>query len=260
MEFNTIIYEKKDFIAKIILNRPQVLNALTSQMVIEINQALHEAKVDDEVRVVVMTGAGDAFCAGMDIKFASTATPKELERHNELWYTELTNILHLLGKPVIAAVNGVCAGGGCGLAERCDVIIASEKARFGYPEINVGANPAVHFTVVPQMVSRIKAFELMFTGELFPAQEAERLNLVNRVVPHEKLDEEVYQLAQKFASKSPIVVKYLRDAFYRVPGIEYKSSLSNTGEVIGATLSSLEDAKEGRQAFIEKRPPVWKGK
>ena len=143
---------------------------------------------------------------------------------------------------------------------RCDVIIASEKARFGYSEINVGANPAVHLTVLPQMTSRIKAFELVFTGDLISAKEAEQLGLVNRVVPHDRLEEEVYQLAQKFASKSPVIVKCLRDAFYRVPGVEYKESLSNTGEIISATLYPLEDSKEGRRAFVEKRPPVWKGR
>lgn len=259
MKFNTIIYEKRELIAWITISRPEVRNALNFQMVSEINQALKQAKTDDEIRVVVITGHGEAFCTGMDLKFATTATPKELDKYHELWYTELTNTLHLLGKPVIAAVNGLCVGGGFGLAGRCDVVIASEKARFGYPEINVGANPAVHLTVLPQMTSRLKAFELIFTGELFPAQEAERLGVINRVVPHEKLEEEVYQLAQKFASKSPIIVKHLRDAFYRVPSIEYKTSLSNTGEVIGNILSLLEDSKEGRQAFIEKRPPVWKG-
>ena len=260
MKFSTIIYGKKDFVARIVLNRPEVRNALSFQMIGEIKQALKQAKVDDEVRVVVITGYGDAFSAGRDLKSTETVTPQGAGEYDGLWYTELTNILHLLGKPVIAAVNGVCVGGGCGLAERCDVIIASEKARFGYPEINVGANPAVHMTVLPQLTSRFKAFELIFTGELFSAQEAERLGLVNKVVPHDKLEEEVYQLAQKFASKSPIVFRYLRDAFYRVPGVDYKASLSNTGEIINPILNSLEDSKEGRRAFVEKRPPVWKGK
>jgi len=260
MGFSTIIYETRDFIARIILHRPEAYNALNFQVVAEINQALKQAKDDDNIRVVVITGHGEAFCAGMDLKFSATATPREFDKYHELWYTELTNILHTLGKPVIAAVNGICVGGGCGLAGRCDMVIASERARFGYPEINVGANPAVHLTVVPQMTSRLKAFELIFTGELFSAQEAERLGLVNRVVPHDKLEEEVYQLAQKFTSKSPIIVRYLRDAFYRVPGVEYKASLPITAEIINTTLYSLEDSKEGRRGFVEQRPPVWKGK
>lgn len=260
MKFNDIIYEKKESIAWITLNRPEVRNALNYQIVTEINQALKQAKADDETRVVVITGTGEAFSAGMDLKFSSTATPEEMGKYQELWYNELSDTLHLLGKPVIAAVNGLCVGGGFGLAERCDVIIASEKARFGYPEINVGANPAVHLTVLPRMTNRLKAFELIFTGELFPALEAERLGVVNRVVAHDKLEEEVSQLAQKFASKSPIIVKHLRDAFYRLPGVEYGTTLSNIGKEISKALSPLEDSKEGRRAFVEKRPPVWKGR
>ena len=260
MEFNAIIYEKRNLIARIILHRPETRNALNFQMVEEIIQALKQAKGDEDVRVVVITGSDDAFCAGMDINFAMTVTPKEFNRYHEMWYTELTNILHMLGKPVIAAVNGVCVGGGCGLMSRCDVIIASERARFGYSEINVGANPAVHLTVLPQMTSRIKAFELIFTGDFISAKEMEQLGLVNKVVPHNKLEDAVSQMAEKFTGKSPAIVRCLRDAFYRVPGVDYKASLSNTGEEINAALYPLEDSKEGRQAFIEKRSPVWKGR
>jgi enoyl-CoA hydratase/carnithine racemase len=143
---------------------------------------------------------------------------------------------------------------------RCDVVIASEEARFGYPEINVGANPAVHLTILQQMVGRLKAFELIFSGELFSAREAENLGLINKAVPHNKLDEEVEKLAQKFASKSPAVFKCLRDAFYQVPGVEYGISLSSISQIVSLNLSILEDSKEGRQAFLEKRPPQWKGR
>ena len=260
MKFSTIIYEKKDFMAKITLNRPEVRNAINIQLIKDIIKALKQAKADDKVRVVVITGSGDTFGAGQDLKNKVVRTPREANEQGELWYTELTNILHLLGKPVIAAVNGSCVGGGFGIAERCDVIIASDKARFGFPEIKVGGNPAVHFVVLPQLTSRFKAFELLFTGELIPAQEAERLGLINKVVPHDKLEEEVYQLAEKFASKSQIIVRYLRDAFYRLPGVDYKESLSNTGSIIAPILSPLEDAKEGPRAFAEKRLPVWKGR
>ena len=155
-----VIYEKKDFIARIILHRPEARNAIDFQMLTEIVQALLQAKDDDEVRVVVVTGSGETFCAGMDLRFAATATRQQMDKFSELWYTKLTNILHMLGKPVIAAVNGLCVGGGCGLMARCDMAIASERARFGYPEINVGANPAVHITLLPRMISRIKAFGL----------------------------------------------------------------------------------------------------
>jgi len=260
MAFSTILYTKKDFIAEITLNRPEVRNAINLQMVDDIIQALKQARTDDEVRVVVVTGSGDAFCAGADLKSTLTDTAQDTDKYTELWYSELTSVLHALGKPVIAAVNGACVAGGYGLAGRCDVIIASDKACFGYPEVNVGANPSVHLTVLPQMTSRIKAFELIFTGELFSAREAEQLGLVNHVVPHDRLEDEVYQLAEKFASKSPIIVRYLRDAFYRVPGTEYKASLANTGKILSTILNPLEDAREGRQAFADKRPPVWKGR
>ncbi len=258
MGFSVVSYEKQDFLAWLRLNRPEARNALNFQLVAEIVQALENARADSGVRVVIITGTGDSFCAGMDIKSAAAWTRRQAAEYNELWYTKLTVTLHLLGKPVIAAVNGPCVGGGCGLAERCDVIIASEKARFGFPEINVGGNPAVHFTILPQLIGRHRAFELLFSGELFSAHEAERLGLVNRVVAHDRLEEEARELARKFAAKSPAIVKSLRDCFYHVPGVDYKAALSNTGESLGALLYMMEDVREGLRAFSEKRPPVWK--
>ncbi len=257
--FRAIIYEKKDWLAKITLNRPEARNAINWDMTTELNAALRQAKQDDSVRVVIITGAGTAFSAGIDLKELWGLSGIEFRKFIESFYWEMTDIMYGMGKPVISMVNGPTLAAGCTIAFSGDCIIASEKARIGYPEINVGLIAALHIILVPRLVGRHKAFELIFTGEPIPATEAERIGLINKAVPHEKLEETVYELAGKMASKSPLVVKYTRDAFYRGLDVEFRKAIADAADVLCILVQS-EDTKEGMKAFAEKRAPVWKGR
>lgn len=257
--FQTIIYEKQESILRITLNRPEARNAINWEMTRELNTALRQARQDEKVRVIVITGAGTAFSAGLDLKEMWGVSGIQLRKFIESFYWEMTDIMFNLGKPAIAMVNGPTLAAGCTIAFSCDCVIASEKARIGYPEINVGLIAAYHLIHVPRLVGRHKAFELIFTGEPISATEAERIGLINRAVPHEKLEETVNELARKFASKSPLSVKLTREAFYRGLDMEFRKGIADAADVL-CILAESEDTKEGMKAFAEKRAPVWKGK
>lgn len=254
-----IIYERREGIARIVLNRPPV-NAINPQMASELNQALLRARRDEEVRAVIIAGAGDrAFSAGIDLRFFKDATGLEMRRFLETFYWEMTDIQYSMGKPTIAALNGPALAAGVTVACSCDMIIASERALIGYPEINVGLIPALHLILLPRVVGRYKAFELAFTGDPIDAREAHRLGLVNQVVAPEELDGAAWAMAQRMAAKPPLAVKYMRDAFYRGLDMEFRKAIADAADVL-CILKSSEDSREGLQAFVEKRPPRWKGR
>lgn len=260
VEFETIIYEKKENVAWITLNRPEVLNAQNETLMAEITSAMEQARDDDEVYVIVLTGAGNrAFSAGADISMFTTWTPievikkfKETKRPYEF--------IREVPKPVIAMVNGLALGGGCELAMACDIIVASENARFGQPEINVGVIPGGGGTqILPRLVGEKKARELIFTGDFISAEEALKLGLVNRVVPREKLNESVEELIGKLKSKSPAILKLAKLAVNR--SLETPLSIGMASEIeLFALCFGTEDQKEGSKAFLEKRPPSYTGK
>lgn len=255
----TVIYQKEGGIARITLNRPEVRNAINLELITEYNEALNVARRDAGVRVVVVTGAGSAFCSGIDLAFHRGKSGIEFRSFLEKLYWEMTDIQYNMGKPTIAAVNGPVLAAGCTLAFSCDVIIASERARVGYPEINVGLMPAMHLVLLPRLVGKHKAFELAFTGEPISAREAERLGLINRAVPHEEFEAAVGEMAKKLAAKSPLVTKYCRDAFYRGLDMEFRKAIADAADVLCILVGS-EDAQEGLSAFVEKREPRWKGR
>ena len=257
--FKTIIYKREGNFARITLNRPEVRNAISIEMGVELNAALNQAKADENVRVVILRGAGSAFCAGMDLKWAHTATVLEYRKWMETLYWELTDIMCGLGKPTIAALNGPALAAGCTIAFSCDMIIASDKAYIGYPEINIGLLSAKHIILLPRIVGRLKAFELVITGEPLSVKEAERMGLVNKVVPHDKLEEVVDELASKVAAKSPLAVKLTKEAFYRGLDMEFRKAIADAGD-IACVLFNFEDTREGMRSFVEKRAPVWKGR
>jgi cyclohexa-1,5-dienecarbonyl-CoA hydratase len=174
---------------------------------------------------------------------------------NKVFYT-----LRGLDKPTVAVVNGVALGGGCELAIGCDIIIASEKAQFGQPEITVGAIPPVAVVLLPKLVGPAKALELILTGDVITAAEAQRIGLVNKVVAPEKLDESLNQLVDKLREKSPIVLKLTRMSLKRIIDIDFKKDLEETTDLYLSLLMRTEDAVEGLKAFMEKRKPQWKGK
>ncbi|RJX15813.1 crotonase [Candidatus Bathyarchaeota archaeon] len=260
--YKTILVEKKDGVAKITLNRPEKLNSINKDVIQDLSLALEDIRKDENVRVVVITGAGDrAFSAGADISMLKEIkTPVEAR---ELIWSAVEKVIRAienLEKPVIAAVNGLALGGGCELAMACDIIIASDKARFGQPEINLGVLPGWGgMSRLAMIVGFQKAKELVFTGDMISAEEAEKIGLVNKVVPAEKFNEAVDELVNKLLSKSPIALKLAKEAVNRGPGIDVEAALARDRELFALSVSS-EDAKEGLSAFLEKRKPVFKGK
>ncbi len=257
--FKTIIYQKERGVARITLNRPEVRNAVNLELITELNEALSAARGDEGVRVVVITGAGSAFCSGIDLAFHRGKTGLEYRSFMEKLYREMTDIQYSMGKSTIAAVNGPALAAGCTIAFSCDMVIASEKAKIGYPEINVGMMPGMHLVLLPRLVGKHKGFELAFTGEPISAREAERMGLINRAVPHEEFETAVGKLAMQLADKSPLVMKYCRDMFYRGLDVEFRKAIADAADAMCILVSS-EDAQEGMSAFLEKREPRWKGK
>ena len=256
-----VLYELSAAAARITINRPDRRNAMSWEVMRGLRQALAEAKADQEVRVVVLQGAGDqAFCAGADLGGMAGGESGFLALHESRGVlASIFEDLWSLGKPTVARVQGWALAGGFGLALACDMVVASERARFGAPEINVGLWP--HMITVPLVRSMPpkKALELMLTGRQVGAAEAERLGFVNRVVAHEDLDGAVDELVAELASKSPAVMKLGRSGFYSVWDMEAQEALTHLHALL--TLNTqTEDAAEGIAAFLEKRPPRWSGR
>lgn len=259
MVYRNILYEIEDGIASVTLNIPEKMNRLSIETMKEVVGALEEAKNDDSARVIIIQAAGDtAFCAGANLDDFLGHTPIEA-REIFRAFRDLSRVFIELGKPSIAAVNGLALAGGCGLAIYPDITIASEKATFGLPEINVGIWSCMASASLPKILGRKKAIELLLTGEIIDAKEAERIGLVNRVVPHDSLQETVMDLALKLSKKSPAVVRLGRDSFYTMLDMDFDKALVHLLDVLALILST-EDCKEGLNAFMEKRKPVWKNR
>jgi len=256
LTFKNILYETEDGVAKISVNRPP-LNILNLETLLELTLALEKVKNDTSVLVVAITGVGDrAFSAGVDVRdHMPEKVSSTLSVFNKVFYT-----LESLDKPTIAVVNGVAFGGGCELAMACDMIIASESAQFGQPEIKVGTIPPVAVALLPKLVGRKKAFELVLTGDAITAVEAKQIGLVNRVVPQEKLEEATRELVVKLKENSPIVLKLTRMALRQSLDLDFKNGLEKVTDIYLNLLMRTEDAVEGLKAFLEKRKPQWKGK
>jgi enoyl-CoA hydratase len=260
--FKTIIYEKKDSIAQITLNRPKALNAINRTMFMEIGQALDDAEQDDCVRVVVLKGAGRAFCAGVDLKFASEEL-KTLQDQQDLF--RLGNKLTLekmegLSKPVIAQIHGLCLAGGFELMMATDIVIAAEDAKIGDQHVNVGlfgGGGCVYRLAL--LVGMRKAKEIVLTGKHISGMEAASIGLVNLAVPIDKLDSAVAEMSCELASKSPIALKLSKWYINRVSMIDADTRLE-LAIMYCLVGSTSEDKEEGMRAFLEKRKPVFKGR
>ncbi|MBM4454263.1 MAG: crotonase [Chloroflexi bacterium] len=260
MSYENILYEKKDNVAWITLNRPQVLNSQNFALMTELTSALEQASADDEVRAIVITGAGEkAFSAGADINMFLAWSPVDAM----LW-SKMTKrpyeFIRDIPKPVIAMVNGLALGGGCEVAMACDIIIASDNASFGQPEVNVGVIPGAGGTqILPRLVGEKKAKELIFTCDRISAKEAYERGLVNKVVPPDKLKETVLEVIAKIVSKSPVIMKLAKLAINRSLEVPLSMGMQNEGEFFGFCFST-QDQKEGAKAFLEKRAPKYTGK
>lgn len=262
MAYENILYEKREGVGYVTVNRPKVLNALNSATVKELTHVFTEIKDDPDVRVVVMTGSGDkGFVAGADIneihEFALLGPIKGRELFS-LPGHRLLGLMENLGKPVIAAVNGYALGGGCEIIEAATLAVASDKARMGQPEINLGFNPCWGGTQrLTRLVGRKKAMEMVLTGDMIDAHEALRVGLVNMVVPHEKLMETAEELARKIAGKSAIAVQLCMEAVNHGLDLPLDEAL-NLESNIFAKACATEDIKEGTKAFLEKRKAVFR--
>lgn len=255
MAYENIILEKEENIAVITFNRPEAMNALNNQTRAEFRDAVADVAADDAVKVLILTGSGKAFVAGSDIKEFNKTTP--YAAHNIL---RLGEMVEKLEKPVIAAVNGFCLGGGCEIAMGCDIIIASDKARFGQTEINIGIIPGGGGTQrLPRLIGACRAKELIYTGDIIRAEEADRLGLVNRVVPAEALMNTAKEMAKKIATKSAAALKLAKTAINRGMQTNLESGLRYEYELYSISLS-LEDKAEGVNAFLEKRAPKFVGR
>lgn len=257
MSYQNLIVHIEGQIGIIQLNRPSVLNALNSELMLELVNALEILDRDQTVNVIMLTGGEKAFAAGADLKEMLQASPVDLilGRRFELW-----DRIRKTAKPIIAAVSGYCLGGGNELAMNCDIVIASESAVFGQPEVNVGVMPGAGGTQrLTKAVGKTKAMEMILTGRPISADEAYRIGLVNKVVPVESLMDEAKRIALEIASKPPISIRAAKEAVQRAYdttleiGLEYERRLFYT-------LFATEDSKEGMKAFLEKRKPVFKGK
>ena len=259
MSYENILYDKKDGIATITFNRPKVLNALNRKTIDELHHALLDARGDANVRVLILTGAGEkAFVAGADIGELSQQNPVSGKEFS-IYGQRIAHLLETMGKPSICAINGFALGGGCEIALCCSIRLASKTARLGQPEVKLGIIPGYGGS---QRLSRLcgkgVAHELCLTGEMISAEEAQRIGLVNRVYEPAELLPAAEAMAKKIIANAPIAVQYTMEAIER--GIEMPQE---EGLFLEATLFGLccatEDMREGTKAFLEKRPPQFKG-
>jgi enoyl-CoA hydratase len=259
MSFETILIDRDGACAVITINRPKVLNALSSHTLDELRRAILELKQDAGVRSVVLTGAGEkSFVAGADINELAVQRPDGAREH-AIRGQHVCDLIEHLGKPVIAAINGYALGGGCELAMACTVRIAADTATLGQPEINLGLIPGYAGTQrLSRIVGRGRALELLLTGDHISAQEAYRLGLVNRVVPAAQLMAEAKALAATLAAKAPIAIRYILEAVHR--GLEMPFPQAQIFEAtLFGLVASTDDMREGTNAFLEKRKPAFKG-
>ncbi len=251
MAYDTILVEIADNVALIRLNRPEALNALNNKLMAELAQALGEADANDKVRCIVLTGSEKAFAAGADIKEMSEKSFVDVFAGD--LFTPETEAMLRVRKPIIAAVSGYALGGGCELAMMCDVIIASDTARFGQPEINLGVVAGIGGTQrLTRFVGKSKSMDMHLTGRFMDAEEAERAGLVSRVVPAKKLLEEAMEAARKIAEKSALTVMAVKEAVNRSYETTLREGMLFERRLFHA-LFATEDQKEGMAAFLEKR-------
>ncbi|MFQ5837238.1 MAG: enoyl-CoA hydratase-related protein [Thermoplasmata archaeon] len=251
--------EEEDGLAILYVDRQEALNALNTEVLKELRDALKEIERRKDLRVLILTGAGDkAFVAGADIREMLPMEPVETRRFASLGH-EVTRILERMEKPVIAAINGYALGGGCELALACDIRIASERAKIGLPEVGLGIFPGFGGTQrLTRLVGRGRASEVIFTGDPVDADTAERIGLVNRVVPHERLMEEAKELGRRMLGRGPVALRLAKASIQQSQETGLSAGLAYEAEAFSLVFST-DDKTEGLRAFTEKRKPVFRG-
>ncbi|RKD20905.1 enoyl-CoA hydratase [Caminicella sporogenes DSM 14501] len=259
MELKYLLFEKKENVAVIKFNRPKALNALNTEVLEELDKLIDCIKNDEQIYVAIFTGEGKAFVAGADISEMANFNADEGRRFSILGQRVFRK-LELMEKPVIAAVNGYALGGGCEFAIACDIRVASEKAKFGQPEVTLGIIPGFAGTQrLSRLVGIAKAKELIFTGDMIDAEEAKRIGLVNKVVPHEKLMEESMNLAKKICERAQLAIRYSKMAINKGLDVDLDSGNDIEASYFGLCFAT-EDQKEGMKAFLEKRKAEFKAR
>ncbi|WP_423395569.1 enoyl-CoA hydratase/isomerase family protein [Burkholderia sp. LMG 21824] len=258
--FDTIRYEKRAAVAYVTMNRPDVMNALNQRAIEELHAAFSDARDDVEIRGVILTGSGTrAFIAGADIGELATATPIDAERRTRAGQALLDFVEHL-GKPVIAAVNGLALGGGCETALACTIRLASPSAKFGQPEVRLGLIPGFGGTQrLPRLVGKGIALQLILTGEMVSANEAHRIGLVNEIVEADQLIARAEAILAQIAANAPLAVAYALDAVHLGLNAAMPEGLALEGKLF-ALCAATEDKQEGTAAFLEKRTPAFQGR
>jgi len=260
LTLENVLYEKKDSIAYVTLNRPKVLNALNKKTWADLRTAFEAARDDAAVRGVILTGAGDkAFIAGADISELANVSAVEAEE-SSTFGQEVLNLVENLGKPVIAAINGFALGGGCETAMACTIRVASEHAKFGQPEVKLGLIPGGGGTQrMPRLVGKGRALQLILSGEIISAQEAYRIGLANEVVPAADVITRAEAILKQIFFNAPIAVKYSLEAVNKGLETSVAEGLSLEASLFGLC-AGTEDKREGTQAFLQKRAPQFQGR
>ena len=258
--YETLIYETSDSVATITLNQPDTRNALSNELLGELIDAFETARDDADVRCVVLTSSHEkVFSSGANLAGFTADVPLVHRHLGTERFPRLFRLIGTLGKPTICAANGHVLAGALGIALACDLIVASEEATFGTPEINVGAFPFMIMALIYRNVPRKKTNELLLLGERIDAREAERIGIVNKVVGADEFDAAVNDWATRLAGKSPVLMRLGKDAMYRQLDMPFEDALDYLRSQLGLAMST-EDIVEGVQAFFEKREPQWKGR
>ncbi|MBL7119812.1 MAG: enoyl-CoA hydratase/isomerase family protein [Dehalococcoidia bacterium] len=261
MEYKHIIFEKKNGVGKITLNRPEVFNALHPNTHTEIRAALKDIEEDEGIRVAIITGTGRAFSAGADLGYIKTIldSPKKIAAYGQIFH-DTNAIIESMAKPVIAVINGLCLAGATELMEACDIAIADEAAPIGDGHAVYGLVPGGGSTQrLPRLIPRRKAKELLLTGDSITCREAEALGLINKAVPADKLEEAVNEMTQKLMERSPMASKFIKYAVNRGLEVDLYTGVEIEKGAASAHVNT-EDFKEGITAFNEKRKPVFPGR
>ncbi len=256
--YQTIIFSQQNEVARLSLNRPEVHNAFNSQMITELDDALEKVVENKSLRVVVITGQGESFCAGADINWMREIIHYSYEQNLEesLHLAELLHKIYIFPKATVAVVNGTAIGGGTGFLSACDIAVASEKARFGLSEVKIGLVPAAISPYVIRRIGESKAREYFLTGKRISAHKALEIGLLNEVVPPEKLQKKEQEITELLLSSGPEAIAACKELITRAPGMSFEEAKTFTARMI-ANLRISKEGQEGMAAFLEKRKPKW---
>jgi enoyl-CoA hydratase/carnithine racemase len=255
MEYTDVLVDKENYIGFITLNRPAEMNTFNVPFARQLNAALREMEEDPEIRVVVIRANGKHFSTGISLAEFKNKTHKEYREFIHLM-DEHNRTIAKMTKPVIASVKGFALANGSGLTFACDLVVATDDAKFGTTAINVGLICLGPAAPLYRTVGRKKTLEMVLTGDIITAEEAQKLGLVNKIVPREQLEEATLELANKLAAKSPLALQIGKAGIYGMEDVPYEKAIDNLGELFAA-LCITEDAQEGVQSFLGKKSPVW---